>query len=81
MIMEDLSITRKFGNMASVPASAKPALRCYRCSTAYHYKVRRGWFIKNVLFFVPIKIYFCPRCVKNRYVIITTKAEGRYKPV
>ena len=61
--------------------SNKPHLRCYKCSTVYHYRIKRGWFLKYVLFFLPIKIYFCGRCVKNRYLLLTDKGEARYKPV
>lgn len=60
---------------------SKPSLRCYRCHSVYHYRIRRGWFLKYVLFFLPIKIYFCGHCVATRYRLLTNKGETRYKLV
>lgn len=59
----------------------KPLLKCSKCSTAYHYKAPLNWFFRNLLFFVPIKAYFCARCVKIRYRLISKKEEKKYRPV
>ena len=60
---------------------AKPALKCYKCAGPYHYRIKRSWFLKYIFFFLPIKIYFCGRCVKNRYILLTNKEETKYRPV
>jgi len=41
---------------------------CSKCGTPFHFKMRRNWFIKRVLFFLPIKKYFCARCKKSSYI-------------
>lgn len=42
--------------------------RCWKCQTPYHFQTHRPWAVKNLLFFLPLQSYFCPRCMKNRYV-------------
>lgn len=59
----------------------KPLLKCYKCGTVYHYKTKPGWFFKTFLFFLPIKGYFCAKCVKTRNILITDQEERRYKSV
>ncbi|HEY2583626.1 MAG TPA: hypothetical protein VGI43_17580, partial [Mucilaginibacter sp.] len=63
--MENITIMKELNGAGSPHLMVKPVLRCYICSTAYHYKVKRSWFVRNVLFFLPIKVYFCGRCVKH----------------
>ncbi|MDR3695244.1 hypothetical protein [Mucilaginibacter sp.] len=79
--MEDFTIPSNLhmANKAFYPD--KPYLRCYKCATVYHYRIRRNWFLKNVLFFLPVKIYFCGHCVKKRYILLTDRGETRYKLV
>lgn len=80
--MENLTfVEKKIVMKKSGVYADKPYLRCSKCATMYHYRVKRGWFLKYVLFFLPVKIYFCARCVKKRYVLLTDKAETRYMPV
>ncbi len=68
-------------NDLSMHDNEKPLLKCRKCGTGYHYKVPVNGFLKAVLFFLPIKSYFCARCLKTRYHIISTKEEKKYKPV
>ncbi len=46
---------------------------CKKCGSDFHYQVPRGFFLKNVLGFLPIRIYWCPRCTANRYVWVNKK--------
>lgn len=59
----------------------KPILKCYKCGTPYHYKIKRNWLLRNVLFFLPVKTFFCGKCVKKRYVMITDDELSKYKRV
>jgi len=59
----------------------RPLLKCSKCSSVYHYKVPLNWFLSNVLFFVPIKAFFCARCLKVSYHVMTSKQERKYKSV
>lgn len=52
--------------------------KCRKCNTDYHYQVPRGFFLKNILGFLPIRIYWCPRCVTNRYVWVKEKGASVY---
>jgi len=78
--MENLAMKKRKGTYHQAYAS-KPSLKCYKCSTVYHYRIRRNWFLKYVLFFLPIKIYFCGHCVKSRYILLSDKKETKYNPV
>jgi len=79
--MENISVSKKSSKLNGGYALSKPSLRCYKCSTVFHYRIRRGWFLKYVLFFLPIKIYFCGHCVKNRYILLSNRNETKYNPV
>jgi hypothetical protein len=79
--MENLTVNKKPTKLNGGYAMNKPSLRCHKCSTVFHYRIRRGWFLKYVLFFLPIKIYFCGHCVKNRYILLSDKNETKYNPV
>jgi hypothetical protein len=79
--MENITIANNLNLKVDTLVEGKPHLRCYKCATIYHYRIRRNWLLKYVLFFLPIKIYFCGHCAKNRYILLTNKGEARYKPV
>ena len=79
--MENIIINKKSRKSVRTYALTKPSLKCYKCSTVYHYRIKRNWFLKYVLFFLPIKIYFCGHCVKNRYILLSDKRETKYNPV
>ncbi len=64
-----------------MPDNEKPLLKCSKCKTVYHYKVPLNWFFKNILFFIPIKTYFCAHCLKVRYRFMTSKKERKYASV
>lgn len=46
---------------------SNPYPRCWKCNTQYHYQIPRPWVVKNLLFFLPVRKYFCPHCVTSRY--------------
>lgn len=79
--MEGFTIMGNLKSEQQTDVKEKPLLRCYKCSTVYHYKARPNWFFRTFLFFLPIKGYFCARCLKTRNIWITDKEEKKYKPV
>jgi hypothetical protein len=56
-------------------------LICRKCGTPYHFKKPRNWFGRNVLFFLPLKRFFCAKCLENRYRFITDKQLEDYHKV
>lgn len=48
---------------------------CRKCGSSYHFQLHRNWFVKKVLFFLPLRIYFCAKCQKTRYVLVKKKSE------
>ena len=59
----------------------KKILRCSKCSAPYHFEKPRNWFGRNVLFFIPLKRYFCAKCLKDRYRLITKEQLKSYHKV
>ena len=49
--------------------------KCKKCSNTFHYQVPRGFLLKNIFGFVPIKIYWCPYCKRERYVWVNRKKD------
>jgi hypothetical protein len=45
--------------------------RCPKCKTPYHYTMPRGWFMRNILWFISVKKFLCARCIKAHYVIVS----------
>jgi len=58
----------------------KCSLTCPVCSHTFHSRVKRNWFLRNVLYFLPIKIYFCNVCEKNVYILVKDQTELLNKP-
>jgi len=52
------------------------AYHCPICCEPSHLKLHRNWFLKYVLFFMPIRKYFCPGCEKPYYVNIRKAPKG-----
>jgi len=42
---------------------------CPRCKIELDSRVPRGFLIRNLLFFLPVKRYICYRCQRKRYVL------------
>lgn len=45
------------------------ASKCRICDEILDIRVKRNILIKTLLFWLPIKVYFCARCANKRYVI------------
>jgi len=59
----------------------KQYLVCGKCRAIYHFAIPQSWFMRKVLFFLPVKIYFCAKCNRRRYVWITDAEEAKYEKV
>ncbi|WP_428329888.1 hypothetical protein [Mucilaginibacter sp.] len=59
----------------------KPYLRCKKCGAIFHFPIKSGWFFGGVLSFLPIKIYFCAKCNKSRYLWLTDDEAEKYDRV
>ncbi len=42
---------------------------CPKCKTELDNRVSRGFFVRHLLFFLPIKRYVCYRCQRKRYIL------------
>ncbi|ASU32330.1 hypothetical protein MuYL_0427 [Mucilaginibacter xinganensis] len=60
---------------------SKKILRCSKCNSPYHFEKQRNWFGRNLLFFLPLRRYFCAKCLKDRYVLITREKLKGYQKV
>jgi hypothetical protein len=74
-------LTKEKATVNNMIQPEKPYLCCHQCRSMFQFCVRPNWMVRNLLFFLPVKVYFCARCVKNRYILITDKEEQRYHPV
>jgi len=79
--MDQAAVVKRHASINGAPVKGKPFLVCYKCHSIYHYRLHRNLFMRYVLFFLPIKVYFCGHCLKNRYILITDKEELKYQPV
>ncbi|MDB5287495.1 MAG: hypothetical protein JWR05_2444 [Mucilaginibacter sp.] len=41
---------------------------CSKCKTGLEDRMRRGFFVKNFLFWLPIRKYICYKCKRGQYV-------------
>jgi len=42
---------------------------CPQCKTQFDSRVPRSVFVKNILFFLPLKRYMCYKCQRKRYLL------------
>ncbi len=49
----------------------RSSLTCPDCHEPFHHRTKRSWFMKNILFFMPFKVYFCDKCDKDVYMLFT----------
>ncbi|WP_345213253.1 hypothetical protein [Mucilaginibacter gynuensis] len=61
--------------------SEKPELTCRKCNIPFHYPLQRNWIGRNVLFFLPIRVFFCARCLISRQLWLTNTEYRKYKRV
>jgi hypothetical protein len=51
-----------------------PTVRyCAKCGSSFHFQLHRNWLVKTFLFFLPLRVYFCAKCQRSRYVIVKKK--------
>ncbi len=62
-------------------STSKPELRCRTCNTIYHYRKTPNSWVRSILFFLPVKSFFCARCLKTRYLLISDKEYKKYTEV
>lgn len=59
----------------------KKSLKCYKCSQLLHYEKPRNWVGRNFFFYLPVHRYFCARCLKDRYRLISREKLKQYHRV
>ena len=59
----------------------KKTLTCYKCLAPYHFTKPRNWMGRNLLFFLPVRRFFCAKCLKDRYRVISDEKLQEYKRV
>jgi transposase-like protein len=42
---------------------------CPRCKSQFDSRVPRSFFVKNILFFIPLKRYMCYNCQRKHYLL------------
>ena len=70
-----------FFSVQSAYMMNKPLLRCPKCSTEFHFEKPRNWVGRNVLFFLPVRKFFCAKCLKDHYLIMTDQELQHYQRV
>ncbi len=56
----------------------KTYLRCHKCNEPFQYRVPTPWVFSLFLFFLPIKSFFCARCLKKRHILLSDKDAANY---
>ena len=54
---------------ASIVSQGKKLPLCPKCKTQFDDRVPRSYFVKTLLFFLPLKRYICYRCQRKRYIL------------
>ena len=49
---------------------------CWRCHQALDTRIARSFILKTLFFWLPIKAYFCQKCLTKRYVMSFKDSEG-----
>jgi uncharacterized protein YlaI len=55
--------------MQIVKNDPRPLYTCKRCREPLTTRRKRGLLLKTALFWLPIRKFFCERCLKTRYVM------------
>ena len=53
----------------SFESQGKKLPLCPKCKNQLDDRVPRGYLVKTLLFFLPIKRYMCYRCQRKRYIL------------
>ena len=56
----------------------QPYLKCCKCDTVFHFKLEQSLLQKTLLFFLPVKVFFCAKCATSRYRLLTDAEEEKY---
>lgn len=56
-------------SIESIRSQGKKVPLCPKCKNQLDNRIPRGFFVKTVLFFLPLKRYVCYRCQRKRYVL------------
>jgi hypothetical protein len=56
-------------SIESIRSQSKKVHLCPKCKTQLDDRVPRGFFVKNLFFFIPLKRYICYRCQRKRYIL------------
>ena len=43
---------------------------CSTCKNQFHFRMHRSWFVKNILFFLSVRKFFCAKCQKAVYILV-----------
>jgi uncharacterized protein YlaI len=43
--------------------------KCWVCDQVLDTRVKRNFLLRTLLFWLPVKVYFCTKCASKRYVI------------
>lgn len=43
--------------------------RCWKCHQVFDARIKRSAIFKAFFFWLPVRIYFCAKCARRRYVI------------
>lgn len=46
----------------------KKALLCPKCKTALRHRIKRGFVVKNILNWLPVKRFYCYKCKRKLYI-------------
>ncbi|MBV8389292.1 MAG: hypothetical protein JO080_05785 [Mucilaginibacter sp.] len=42
---------------------------CRRCHQPLDTRISRGFILKTLFFWLPVKVYFCQKCLAKRYIL------------
>jgi len=55
--------------MEIVRDTPRAVYKCKKCNEPLQNRRKRGFLLKTTLFWLPVRKFFCERCLKTRYVI------------
>ncbi|MBB6109928.1 hypothetical protein SAMN05421821_105350 [Mucilaginibacter lappiensis] len=56
-------------SIESIGSKGKKLPLCPKCKAQLDDRVPRGFFVKTILFFLPLKRYICYRCQRKTYIL------------
>ena len=49
---------------------------CWRCHQILDTRINRGFILKILSYWLPVKVYFCQKCLTKRYVLSPKSKTG-----